>query len=64
MDVFYHHNTDYLVYSIIGTFVRLNSAVRLQYFHCGSPKQSVTTYMIMDGFNEGVKVFILHFLLV
>lgn len=30
VDVLYHHNTVYFVYSVRGTFVRLNSAVHLQ----------------------------------
>lgn len=64
MDMFYHNNINCFVYSMIETFVRLNSAVRLQYFHCGLLKQCITIYMIMDGFSQGVKVFILHFLLV
>lgn len=62
MDVFYHHNTNYLVYSVIGALARINSAVRLRYFCWGSLEQSITTYMIMDGFNQGVTEFVLEFL--
>lgn len=40
----------------MGTFVRLNSAARLQYFRRGSLKESITTYVIMDGFNQRLSI--------
>lgn len=50
------------LYSIIGMFVRVNSAARLRSFCCGLLKQPITMDVIMDGFNQGPAVFILHFL--
>lgn len=46
----------------MGTFVRLNSAARLQYFRCGSLKESITMDVIMDGFNQRLRVLVLCFL--